>query len=96
MKSGAFLEFSPEICYPILQQEDVKMTDKLSVPQERLMAMLPLSIPAKVAGYGWHWPNGVSSLTVEALVQRRLVRRKILGTGATRRMELTHQPGIPK
>lgn len=61
---------------------------KLTEAQKRLMAMLPLEIPAKIIGYGYHWPKGVSGKTVDALVKMRMIRRHILGGGANRRMFL--------
>lgn len=65
---------------------------KLSPAQVRLIEQLersPLEIQAKVVGYGWRMPLGVEMRTIDALRRQALVKTKIQGSGATRRMIVT-------
>lgn len=65
---------------------------KLSPAQSRLMEQLersPMEIEAKTIGYGWRMPLGVEMRTIDALRRMALIKTKIAGAGATRRMLVT-------
>jgi hypothetical protein len=68
----------------------VEMSEyKLTPAQERIVEVLmkrPLEIPAKVVGYGWRVPLGVEMRTIDALVRRGIVKKKIAGAGFKRRL----------
>jgi hypothetical protein len=65
---------------------------KLTPAQERIVEVLmkrPLEIPAKTIGYGWRLPLGVEMRTIDALVRRSIVKKRIEGTGFKRRLIVT-------
>jgi enhancing lycopene biosynthesis protein 2 len=65
---------------------------KMSFAQARVMEELergPLHIYAKIYGNGWRPRLGIEMRTIDALEKMGAIKRKIVGSGVTRKMVIT-------